>query len=194
MELRLRPVGRLVLEEERAADLAEAVGRDDEVEVAVAVEVRRPCASALRGGACLRERPHLELQRRICRSQTTPPFSWSEGRYSPRSATIRSCLPSLSRSTISAWAGFARMAICRSPSSGLRGSARNTEPRPISRARISSLPSPSRSRRGRDFDDRQRGVAGRADRVLRELEPAVVVPATSGAAAACAARATRSTG
>ena len=42
------------------------------------------------------------------------PFSWSPGMKSPRSAISRSCLPSLSKSTIAAWSGFGMRAISRS--------------------------------------------------------------------------------
>ena len=49
----------------------------------------------------------------VWRSHTMLPFSWSPGMKSPRSATSRSCFPSLSRSTISAWSGLGIRAISR---------------------------------------------------------------------------------
>ncbi len=83
----------------------------------------------------------------VWRSQTTEPFSWSPGMKSPRSATIRSCLPSLSRSTISECAGFGMLAITRSAPGERSGSPSITTPWPMSQATTSGRASLSRSKR-----------------------------------------------
>ena len=63
----------------------------------------------------------------VWRSHTMLPFSWSPGMKSPRSAISRSCFPSLSRSTISAWSGFGMLAITRSSPGFFAGLAEHDE-------------------------------------------------------------------
>ena len=172
-ELRQAPVRGLVLVVDRRSHLAEAIGATTRSR-SPSPSKSAACTSAFRGRWSIRMR-FSNCIGPVWRIQTIVPFSWSEGRNSPRSAIRRSCRPSLSRSTISAWAGLLRMAICRRTPGARAGSATKTDPRPMSQTTISSLPSPSRSKKRTFDDDRLRRRARRVEGVPHEHEPAVVV-------------------
>ena len=135
----LRVVRGLVLEDRDLPGGVVSERRDGEIELAVVVEVgsldvgdARPAVEPHRGTElAVGDRPRIQM---------TAPWWWSAGKNSPRSATSRSRMPSLSRSTGVTWSGCGMLATIESSLGGAQRRGAEDEPQLHFRRKQVDLP------------------------------------------------------
>ena len=172
-ELRRRPVGRLVLVVERAADLAEAVGGDHEVEVAVAVEVGGLHVGV--AGDVLDQRARLELERARLAQPHDAALLVVGRQVLAEVGHDQVLLPVLVEVDHLRVGGVREDRDLLEPGLPLPGVAEEHGPAPHVAGHDLELAVAVEVEEADVRDDGQRGVARRAQRVLDEAQPAVVV-------------------